>query len=350
MQNTVDQLIVGGGLAGLLLAYELINKGQKVKILQAPNLPSSSRVAAGTWNPVAFKQFCLSWRAEEMLAKMEDTYPQLENLLAKKFYHKIKVKKIITEANELNHWNKQAGTAEMGAFLNAEMEIFRKDQGYLAEVKGCGRVDLPVLLDNLQQHFEQKNVLNYSSFDYSLLQGEEVGWRYQNIIAKQVIFCEGSFVKNNPYFSWLPLKPAKGDVLTIFATTFSIDYVLKKNIFVLPLGNGYYQVGATYDWEDLTWEPSEKAKNTLVEKLKGLIQEPFEVVGQQAGIRPAAADRRPLIGEHPQNKGLFTFNGLGAKGVFLAPLLAKELSEHLTEQKALHPETDIKRVVGKYFN
>ena len=346
MQKQLDALIVGGGLAGVLLAWELIKKGQKVLVVNCANIPSSSNVAAGTWNPIAFKQFCLSWRAEEMLAEMDLVYPELEKLLGTKFYQKTKVKKVVSEQNEINLWNKQATDEQMQHFLVEKLET--KNDGFLAEIKHCGRVDLPLFLAAFHQYLKNENSWIEGEFNYTDLHFENQTWNYQNISAKNVIFCEGVHVQNNPYFSWIPLKPAKGDVITIHAPELKLDYILKKNIFVLPLGDDLYQVGATYDWTDLTWIPSEKAKIQLTEKLKTLIDVDFEVVHQKSGIRPAAIDRRPLIGEHPEQKGLFVFNGLGAKGVFLSPLLVKEFSDFLINGKSLSVEVDINRYL-KYF-
>jgi len=51
------------------------------------------------------------------------------------------------------------------------------------------------------------------------------------------------------------------------------------------------------------------------------------------------------MGEHPENQGVYIFNGLGTKGYMMAPTLASELADFMLEQKPLDPETDIRRFI-----
>ena len=91
---------------------------------------------------------------------------------------------------------------------------------------------------------------------------------------------------------------------------------------MLPNGQRLCRVGSTFDNQDLTSKVTENARARLIEKLDKLIKFPYRVKGQQAGIRPATLDRRPFIGLHPEFEPLVVFNGLGTKGVSLAPLLS----------------------------
>ncbi len=90
-----------------------------------------------------------------------------------------------------------------------------------------------------------------------------------------------------------------------------------------------YKVGATFNWTDKTSNPSEEGKQELVEKLKKVINVPYKIVDQTAGIRPTVRDRRPLVGKHPKYQNLAILNGLGTRGVMIAPTVAKQLFNHL---------------------
>jgi len=57
--NKVDFIIVGQGLAGTLLAYDLISNNKKILIIDKNLKASSSKVAAGMINPVAMKSVAL---------------------------------------------------------------------------------------------------------------------------------------------------------------------------------------------------------------------------------------------------------------------------------------------------
>jgi glycine/D-amino acid oxidase-like deaminating enzyme len=67
--------------------------------------------------------------------------------------------------------------------------------------------------------------------------------------------------------------------------------------------------------------------------LTSLLDAPFTVTGQRAGIRPSTKDRRPLMGKHPIDENHFLFNGLGSKGISSAPTLAKEMLDFLLHEQ-----------------
>lgn len=64
---------------------------------------------------------------------------------------------------------------------------------------------------------------------------------------------------------------------------------------------------------------------------------------QSAGIRPTVKDRRPLVGKHPKYKNLAILNGLGTRGVMIAPWAANQLFYHLEQEKELDKEITIAR-------
>ena len=69
----------------------------------------------------------------------------------------------------------------------------------------------------------------------------------------------------------------------------------------------------------------------------------YEVVQQRAGIRPTVVDRRPLVGQHEIHKNLYVMNGLGSRGVLIAPSIAKDIIAHIEDDIALPKEIDINR-------
>ena len=122
-----------------------------------------------------------------------------------------------------------------------------------------------------------------------------------------------------------------------------IKFLLKSSLFILPLGNHHYKVGATFNWTDKTSNPSKEGKQELVDKLKNVINVPYRIVSQSAGIRPTVAGRRPLVGKHPVHSQLSILNGLGTRGVMIAPTVAKNLFNHLENEEELDAEIDINR-------
>jgi len=147
----------------------------------------------------------------------------------------------------------------------------------------------------------------------------------------------------NPFFNFLPLNGTKGEIITIYAPELKLDTILKSSVFIIPIGEDLYKVGATYNWEDKTNIPTEAAKKELLTKLKTVINCGFEVVAHDAGVRPTVKDRRPLVGQHPDYNNIYVCNGLGSRGVMIAPYIAAQLVTNIEDNQPLSAEIDIKR-------
>jgi len=92
-----NYIIVGQGLAGTLLANELIRLGQSLVVFDDPNQIKSSDVAAGLINPAVFRRMTKSWMLDHAFPQMETTYLQLEDLLNQKLYFPNQIYRILSE-------------------------------------------------------------------------------------------------------------------------------------------------------------------------------------------------------------------------------------------------------------
>ena len=160
-------------------------------------------------------------------------------------------------------------------------------------------------------------------------------------------FAEGFGLHANPYFNQLPLDGTKGELFIIKAPDLDLDVIVNTSVFILPLGNDLFKVGATYNWKDKTDVPTEEGKNELVERIQEIIRCDFEIVSHFAGVRPTVRDRRPLVGTHAVHDRIHVLNGLGTRGVMLGPAMAKALYNAIENQISLNKEIDIQRFVNK---
>jgi glycine/D-amino acid oxidase-like deaminating enzyme len=167
--------------------------------------------------------------------------------------------------------------------------------------------------------------------------------QYKGFQAKNIVFAEGFGIQNNPFFKNIPLDGTKGELLIIRARDLKLKEIVKSAVFLIPLGNDLYKVGATYNREDKTNLPTEEAKEELVSELNKLITSSFEIVQHNAGIRPTVRDRRPLLGSHPNYKNMHILNGLGTRGVMLAPAMAADLFNCIENDTPLDATINIKR-------
>jgi glycine/D-amino acid oxidase-like deaminating enzyme len=186
--------------------------------------------------------------------------------------------------------------------------------------------------------------LRHETFAWSELVIGPAGVTYAGVVqARQLICCEGAAVVRNPYFNWLPITANQGEVLDVACPGLSSDQVINKGGYVVPLGNGHFRVGATYRWAPLPVGITEEARVELSQRFAEMSDQPFQVLAQRAGFRPASRDRKPVLGVHPAWPVLSIFNGFGSKGVMLAPRLAAHFASVLEGTEAIWPEINISR-------
>ncbi|MGA1226424.1 MAG: NAD(P)/FAD-dependent oxidoreductase [Tamlana sp.] len=342
----VDYIIVGIGLAGISFCEQL-RANNKTFVVFDNASQQSSTVAGGLYNPVVLKRFTSVWNSKEQLEIALPLYANIEKGLNIKLDYKIPVYRKFASLEEQNDWFAASDKPLLSDYLSAKI-IKNENKAVNApfgfgEVLKTGRVDVKAMLEAYKTELLNNKLLFESLFDYDELIIDSSNVCYKNIVAKNIVFAEGFGIKQNPYFNNLPLVPAKGELLTIYAPDLKIDYVLKASVFLIPLGKDLYIVGATYEWKNLTNKVTHAAKDELLSKLKKLINCPFEVINQVSGIRPTVKDRRPLVGKHPKYKNLYVLNGLGTRGVMIGPYVANKLYGFIEQGIPLEIEIDIKR-------
>jgi len=273
-------------------------------------------------------------------------YQELEKTLDVKLNFQVPIYRVFASVEEQNNWFAACDKPNLSEFLSTTLiqntnKAIVCNYGF-GEVLQTGRIRTSALVSKYKDQLENKEALIKETFDYDSLQLEK-NIIYKTIKAKQIIFAEGFGLQQNPFFKYLPLKPTKGELLTIYAPELKIDYILKSSVFVMPFGDDLYLVGATYEWEDLTNITTKKAKEELLNKLKTVLKCEFKVINQVAGIRPTVKDRRPLVGQHPEHNNVYVLNGLGTRGVMIAPYVAHQLYNYIENEFPLNTEIDIKR-------
>lgn len=342
----VDYIIVGIGIAGISFCEQLRANGKTFVVFDDASQKSST-VAGGLYNPVVLKRFTSVWKSTEQLDIALPLYANIEKRLHVKLDYKISIYRKFASLEEQNDWFAASDKPLLSKYLSTKI-IKNKNKAIDAsfgfgEVLETGRIDVKTMIEAYKADLSKHELLFETQFNYNdlHLQGDTVN--YKNISAKYVVFAEGSGIRHNPFFNNLPLVPAKGELLTIHAPDLKIDYVLKAGVFLIPLGDDLYIVGATYEWKDLSHKTTKKAMGELLKKLEKLINCSFKVVNQVAGIRPTVKDRRPLVGKHQKHENLFILNGLGTRGVMIGPYAAKQLYNFIECKKLLEKEIDICR-------
>jgi glycine/D-amino acid oxidase-like deaminating enzyme len=346
MNKEVDYIIVGFGLAGMSFVNILEENNHSFVVFEDKS-QTSSYVAGGVYNPVVLKRFTPVWQGDEQLNLAKPFYSSLEEKFQNRYDYTFDTHRIFKSVEEQNNWFAATDKPLLCDYMdtNIDNETYHGVATPFGsgKLKNTGRIDVKKLLSDYKHSLAQQNKMIFESFDYDALVFSDESVTYNEIVAKKIIFCEGYGLHKNPYFNYLPMNEAKGELITIHAPELDINFLVKAAVFVLPIGNHHYKVGATFNWKDKTSKPSEEGKEELVSKLETFITVPYEIVEQSAGIRPTVKDRRPLVGLHPKHPQLAVLNGLGTRGVMIAPKVSKELYNHIENNQELDPESNINR-------
>lgn len=349
----LDYIIVGLGLAGVAFTETLETQGKTFMVISDTS-QTSSVVAAGLYNPVILKRFTLAWNADKQMPLVHPFYASLETKLGVKLDSRLRVLRRFASVEEQNNWFLATDKKGLKQFLSTEIKANNKPAinapfGY-GEVLHTGRIDTASLLKSYTDYLIEKGQFLNETFDYDVLEVQPGCISYKSIKAKKIVFCEGYGLKLNPFFNYLPLNGTKGELLSIKAKDLKETNIIKSSVFIIPIGNDLYRVGATYKWQDKTNLPTEEAKLELLEKLETFLLCDYSLEDHVAGVRPTVTDRRPLVGQHPKLENVYVLNGLGSRGVMIAPYAARQLLDLIENNKPLDLEMDIARFAKKYSN
>lgn len=344
-------IIIGRGLAAACIMHRFHEAGIDFRVIGKKELSSSSRVAAGIWNPLVFKRLTKSWMADTLIPELIQFYSHCEKEAGKIFLTHREILRSFKEEQEERLWQAKSKNA-LDDYLDpthyeAAAAPDHLKMGRFGKVLQAGNLDLPAFLDYTDEKFRER--ISDEVFIHEELRVDAQKCLYKDAEVGDLIFCEGWLITKNPFFNWVPLKPAKGEILSLTLEHLSLPTAISnKESFLFQTANKEFRTGATYEWENLNETTSSAALEELTEKLKQHTDEVPKVLRQEAGIRPATQDRRPLIGHHPDFKQLWVFNGLGTKGVMLAPYFSNKFVLFYKENVRPDSETDLRRFYHLY--
>ncbi|WP_213278178.1 NAD(P)/FAD-dependent oxidoreductase [Chryseobacterium indologenes] len=342
MKN-VDYIIVGDGYAGLFLAHQLI-KNNKSFVVFSEGRKSASQISAGIINPVVLKKFTTFWKAQEQIDFLKDSLKEIESYTGENYLINAPIHRIFHDENEQNLWLKKSENEELSAFLDQNFDSLNgvKNDFQTGKVNQSARLNVNGFFSGLFNYLEKNDHLIKERFDYARLNPSESV--YKDFSFKNIIFCEGMGVKDNPYFSEIAVVPNKGHHIKVkLSQPIPENITIKKKHFLFPTGNGLYFYGGTYDRDQLHHHIDDSAVTQLVNGLSEFYPYDFEVEEVHFGFRPTVKDRRPIIGRHETWDNLYIFNGMGARGILNGCYFSRDLFRFIENDIPLHEEVSSKR-------
>ena len=330
----MDFLIVGQGLAGTALAWQLLRRGRRVRVVDRECGGSASRVAAGLITPVTGKRLARSWRWDELFPAAAEFYRSVEVETGAKFFLQRPSLRLFADEAERDEFRRREGNILRG-LVRPEPQIhsewFAAPFGGF-EMPDAARLDVPRYLDASRDYFRARGMYEASEVTAPESPGAEA-----------VILCRGFAPGADPWFGGVRFNAAKGEILTVRVPGLAEDRVVHRGAWLVPLGDELLRVGATHTWEPLDSLPTAEGRAEIESKLRAFLKLPFELVDHRAAVRPVIDAGFPVLGRHPQNPRLAYFNGLGAKGSLLSPFFANQLAAHLCGQGEIEQAVDVRK-------
>jgi glycine/D-amino acid oxidase-like deaminating enzyme len=347
MGQQVEFLIIGQGICGSFLSFELERAGLSHIVIDDPAPFSASRVAAGLINPVTGRRLVTTWMIDELLAFALPAYEQLAGTLGRSFLEPVAVADLFPTAQMRLAFLKRLEEDDRYLQLPADesdlQDRFRYELGYGC-IRSCYLVDLPGLLSAARRRMKAQDILREERFAPQQLVVEGMGVRYGDLEARRIVFCDGVAGFDNPYFSRLPFAPNKGEALIVEIPGLKRQpMVFKKGISLAPWQEGLYWAGSSYEWSFEHAQPTELFRQRTEAALRDWLRMPFRTVEHLASIRPATLERRPFVGFHPAHPAVGILNGMGTKGCSLAPYFAHQLVQCVLTGSPVRADADVRR-------
>jgi glycine oxidase len=348
--RTVDVIVIGQGLAGTTLAWQLRRRGLRVAVVDRGAEGGSSRIAAGLITPVTGKRLAKSWRWDELHPAAVAFYRALEAETGASYFYQMPSLRLFVDEVEREEYHRRADTilAELVRAADIDREAFIVPFGGF-EMAHAARLDVRRFLDVSRQTFHRDE--SYLMADVAPARDIEfekgvVKLPRHRLEAGVIAVCRGFAPDDDPWFGRIRFNAAKGEILTLRVPGLAEERVVHRGIWLAPIGAELYRAGSTYDWDDLTGEPTVAGRAAIESRLREFLRLPFEVIEHHAAVRPVIDAGYPVLGLHPEHPQLAYFNGLGSKGSLLAPFFAEQLAACIAGERAVDAEVDVRKHLG----
>lgn len=347
-------LVVGGGVIGLLTAYNLAAHVDRVTLIDRSAVgQESSWAGGGIVSPL------YPWRYSPAVTALahwsQDFYPQLGQRLAVETG-------IDPEVHTTGlYWLDLEDEAEALAWA-------RRNQRPLAAVDICATYQaVPPLGPGFERAIHMADVANvrnprlvkalkaalnalpnvsvreHCEVQGFLLDGERVVGVQTvqgELRADEVVLTAGAWSGEllQTLGIGLPVEPVKGQmILYKCAADFLPSMVLAKGRYAIPRRDGHVLIGSTLEHAGFDKTPTPEALKSLMASAVDLLPALADAtpVRQWAGLRPGSPEGVPFIGALPRHPGLWLNCGHYRNGLVLAPASCRLLVDLMVGRDAV---------------
>ena len=363
MEN-FDVAIVGGGLIGCSIAFELSKENLRVIVLdrQQPGL-EASWAAAGMLSPAPHspQDVTLVPLAKESLRLYPEFVREIEECSAtrvgyaqKSAFHIFFGSNGEAERDIMISENKRLGlnceSASVSDALKSEKAL-TSEMSAAALLSNEGSVEPRLLMEAILIANRNRGVEIRSDFNATSLvvdRGRCTGIRGNGgvIAAKQVVMAAGCFSgsiisETKGFPGGLPVRPVRGQMVALSAPSVALHRVLRSHRgYLVPRADGRIVAGSTLEEagfeKRVTAEGIRHILDSAIELCPGLRK--AEVLETWCGLRPGTPDNLPILGP-TECEGLIAATGHYRNGILLAPITARLVREWIVQGRTTFDAT-----------
>lgn len=347
-------VIVGGGVIGLLTAFNLASERVSVTLLDRSGVgQESSWAGGGIVSPL------YPWRYNPAVTALahwsQDFYPHLaERLFARTGVdpevHKTGLYWLdLEDEQQALDWaareNRPLSSVDISAVRKA-VPVLGEGYSRAVYMADVANVRNPRLVKSLKAallampNVEIREQCEVQGF---VREGERVLGVMTSagkLLGDRVVLAAGAWSGEllNTLGLALPVEPVKGQmILYKCAGDFLSSMVLAKGRYAIPRRDGHILIGSTLEHEGFDKTPTAVALQSLkasaIELLPALAD--AEPVAQWAGLRPGSPEGIPYIGPVSGFEGLWLNCGHYRNGLVLAPASCQLLTDLLLERRPI---------------
>ena len=350
-----DFLVLGGGIMGLLSAWELARTNTSITLLEKGQLAKeASWAGGGIISPL------YPWRYHDAVTALatwgQDYYPQLAAELNSltgidpELVQDGLLMMAVEDASTALAWgvNFERPIEAVGrAFIYDKLPHLQPGYEHGVWMERVAQIRNPNLVKALVVALRKcKNVKIIESTGELLLNRSEqtllVHSRRQQYRGKTTILCPGAWA--NELLQQLHLtstvEPVKGEMMLFKMPSRQFSpIILAAGKYLIPRLDGHVLVGSTLEKVGFNRLPSQAAHHSLLQAVTNLLPEliNYPLVKQWSGLRPGTPSAIPYIGAIPGYERVFINAGHFRNGLVLAPASTRLLADLILDRQPILP-------------
>jgi len=347
MTRGADAVILGGGIIGAAIAYELAKEGRRVVLLEKGAVGrQSSWAAAGLLTPIHVAAYPAPLAS--LCSDSERLYERwIHDLAAPEVEYRAGGALVPLfddrdegDASALEAWRRKehrpVERLDAAAALAMEPLVSREIRGalLLPDVAQVRNHRLTRALAEAAKRHGAEVRAESEAIGFLRVPGRVNGVKTArgDLFANETVVAAGAW--SGDLLAGvdldLPVRPVRGQMVLLRGPAGALNKaVISHDSYLIPRSDGRILVGSTMEEAGFDATTTADGVSFLLARAKRLAPGVgnFAVETTWAGLRPATPDRLPYLGRPPGAEGLIVATGHYRNGILLAPVTAKIVSD-----------------------